>query len=143
MGSVRAKALFAVGLFTSCASIAQAQTTGLEDLVGARGGQAEGELQRRGYGFVRVEKSDDRSYTYWWSDERRQCVTIATMDGRYASIQPTLPPDCRKPGNLRPNPNYAQRPAMRPGPGYPVDPGYGRPGCRRGRSRPERRARRR
>lgn len=129
MGRVRARALVAGWLLTSCASAgAQAQTTGLEDLVGARGGQAEGELQRRGYGFVRVEKSDDRSYTYWWSDDRRQCVTIATMDGRYASIQPTPPPDCRKPGNLRPHPNYTQRPATRPGGGYPVDPGYGRPG---------------
>ncbi|TXC70559.1 hypothetical protein FSB78_06100 [Sphingomonas ginsenosidivorax] len=107
---------------------ATAQSTGLEDLVGARGGQAEGELQRRGYVNVRTEKGDDRSYSYWWNADRRQCVTIATMEGRYNSIQPTLPPDCRQSANLRPDPNYANRPASRARPGYDPDPGFGRPG---------------
>lgn len=98
-----AQASFFVLFCTCLAAVgAQAQTTGLEDLVGARGGQAEGELQRRGYGYIRGEKSGGRSYTFWWSEDRRQCVTIATVDGRYASIRATLPPDCRKPGNLRP-----------------------------------------
>src|SRR5699024_7644077 len=41
-------------------------------------------------------KGDDRSYTNWWNASRRQCVTIATMDGRYASVTPTTPPDCGK-----------------------------------------------
>lgn len=108
-------------------SVADAQSTGLEDMVGARAGQAEMELQRRGYTNVRSERGDDRAYTYWWNADRRQCVTIATMDGRYNSIQPTLPPDCRQSANLRPNPVYAGQPASRPRPGYEPDPGYGRP----------------
>ena len=137
MVGVRATGLSAAIVFTSLVSVhAQAQTTGLEDMVGARAGQAEMELQRRGYVNIRGEKGDDRAYTYWWNDDRRQCVTIATMDGRYSSIQPTLPPDCRKPGNLRPNPEYAQRPPVRPGSGYPIDPGYGRPSYGGGQDRP-------
>jgi hypothetical protein len=76
-----------------------AQSTGLDDLVGARAGQAESALQQRGYRSVRGEKGDDRSYTYWWNDERRQCVSIATMNGRYNSIAPTTAPDCRMSGN--------------------------------------------
>lgn len=76
---------------------AHAQSTGLTDLVGARAGQAEGELQARGYRWVRTEKGDDRSYAYWWSADRRQCVTVATMDGRYSAITPTTAPDCRQP----------------------------------------------
>ena len=108
---------------------ARAQATGIEDMVGARAGQAEGELQRRGYRNVRGEKGDDRSYTYWWNAGRRQCVVIATMDGRYSSIQPTTAPDCRQPAALRPEPGYqapsASRP--RPQPGYEPDPGYARP----------------
>jgi hypothetical protein len=113
--------------------IALAQSTGLEDMVGARAGQAEGEIQRRGYMNVRGEKGDDRSYTYWWNADRRQCVVIATMDGRYRSIQPTTPPDCRQSANVRPRPTpppiYVpdrgpSRPPYRPGddrPGYPGD----------------------
>ncbi len=81
-------------MFASSAS--EAQSTGLDDMVGARAGQAEGELQRRGYRNVGAEKGDDRSYTYWWNEDRRQCVSIATMDGRYASVTPSTPPDCGK-----------------------------------------------
>jgi hypothetical protein len=73
-----------------------AQSTGLEDMVGARAGQAENELQRRGYRNMRGEKGGDRSYTYWWNSDRRQCVSIATMNGRYDSITPTTSPDCRQ-----------------------------------------------
>lgn len=96
---------------------ATAQSTGLDDLVGARAGQAEGELQRRGYRNTGGSKGDDRSYTNWWSAERRQCVVIATMDGRYASITPTLPPDCRQTGARESGRNS----------GYHPDLGYGRP----------------
>ena len=73
---------------------AQAQNTGLSDLVGARAGQAEGELQRRGYRNVRSQSGDDRNYGYWWNRDRRQCVVIATMDGRFSSISATTAPDC-------------------------------------------------
>lgn len=106
-------------------SIVHAQSTGLEDMAGARAGQAEAELQRRGYFNTGGQDGDDRSYTNWWNADRRQCVTIATMDGRYSSIQPTTAPDCRKPANLRPNPNYQGQPATRPRPGDQVDPGFG------------------
>jgi hypothetical protein len=77
-------------------SVAQAQRTGLEDMIGARAGQAESELQRRGYRNVGGEKGDDRSYAYWWNDEHHQCVSIATMNGRYQSVTLTSAPDCRQ-----------------------------------------------
>ena len=106
------------------ASSAIAQSTGLEDMVGARAGQAENALQARGYRYVRGEKGDDRSYTYWWNDRRQQCVTIATMNGRYDSITPTTAPDCRE--RVRPAGGYAppSRPIDRE-PSYPPQrPGY-------------------
>ncbi len=86
----------ATSLSVVSAPVPQPRSTGLDDLVGARAGQAEGELTRRGYRNMRGEKGDDRSYTYWWNERRRQCVTIATMNGRYDSITPTTPPDCRR-----------------------------------------------
>jgi hypothetical protein len=116
------------------ANHAAARSTGLDDLIGARAGQAESELQRRGYRNIRGEQGDDRSYTYWWSADRRQCVAIATMDGRYNSIQPTTPPDCRQSAALRPNPGYQAPPANRPRPGDERDPGFSRPPYRPGGS---------
>jgi hypothetical protein len=82
----------------------------LRDMVGARAGQAEGELQRRGYRNVRGESGDDRGYTYWWNADRRQCVTIATMEGRYDSITSSPAPDCRQPAADRRDrrPRYAR-----------------------------------
>mgnify|MGYP001807023460 CR=1 FL=1 len=87
--------LMLVAPFTS-STIAHAQSTGLDDMVGARAGQAESELYRRGYINAGGFEGDDRSYTNWWNASRRQCVTIATMDGRYSSITPTTPSDCGK-----------------------------------------------
>lgn len=104
-----------------------AQSTGLEDLVGARAGQAEGELSRRGYRNTGGSLGDERSYTNWWSADRRQCVTIATADGRYASITPTTPPDCRQPSSVRPRPSYDSTPAARPPSYYRPDPSFSRP----------------
>jgi hypothetical protein len=82
-------------IVASCAASAREPKNGLEDMVGARAGQSEAELQRRGYRNVRSEKGDDRSYAYWWNADKRQCVTIATMNGRYDSITSTPAPDCR------------------------------------------------
>ncbi len=121
---------------SSVPTIANAQSTGLEDMVGARAGQAESELQRRGYVNTGGQQGDDRSYTNWWNAARRQCVTIATMDGRYNSIQPTTAPDCRQAASTRPNPNYQGQPTSRPRPGYEPDPGYGQPPYRPGGNQP-------
>lgn len=127
----------AAGMTAAIPIIAHAQSTGLEDMVGARAGQAEGELQRRGYVNTGGSKGDDRSYTNWWNADRRQCVTIATMDGRYASITPTTAPDCRQSSSIRPRPEYTQPPAIRPTPGYRPDPSYGRPPPRPDDVRPD------
>lgn len=104
-------------------TLVHAQVTGLEDMVGARAGQAEAELQRRGYRNIRGEKGDDRSYTYWWNADRRQCVSIATMNGRYDSITPTTAPDCRQSASApaQPGSGWQSSGRDRPGQGYPGD----------------------
>lgn len=74
---------------------AQAQTPSrLNDLVGARAAGGETQMRARGYIFVNSQKGDDRSYTYWWNASNRQCVTVATMDGRYDSITSSPAADC-------------------------------------------------
>jgi hypothetical protein len=106
---------------------AAAQTPSeIADLIGARGAAGESELQRRGYFFVRTQMGDDRKWSNWWNPARRQCVSIVTMDGRYASIIAAPAPDCdqRSSGSNddRPSDGY------RSGVGYrPVSPQAGTP----------------
>lgn len=104
--------LLVLATLTATPALAQDTPRDLRDMVGARAGQAESELQRRGYRNIRGEKGDDRSYTYWWNDNRRQCATIATMDGRYDSITTTPAPDCRQTadGDRRRSSDYSRRP---------------------------------
>jgi len=66
----------------------------LADLVGAKGGQAEGELERRGYVYAKGSTSGNAKYGSWWNASRGQCVMIRTEEGRYQSIVTTLPFDC-------------------------------------------------
>lgn len=86
--------LLVPALLLSGPALAQDTPRDLRDMVGARAGQAEGELQRRGYRNTGAREGDDRRYTAWWNDDRRQCVIIATTDGRYDSIVTTPAPDC-------------------------------------------------
>jgi len=66
----------------------------LADLVGAKGGQAEGELERRGYVYARGSTSGDAKYSSWYNQSTRRCVMIRTADGRYQSIVQAPPSDC-------------------------------------------------
>lgn len=104
---------------TVLAGSAQGQTpSALDDLVGARAAGGENAMRTRGYSLVKTEKGDDRSYTYWWSASKKQCVTVATMDGRYDSITSTLAPDCGQREERRgSNDNGSYRPS--------ADYGYG------------------
>ncbi|MFS0736885.1 hypothetical protein ABC347_07535 [Sphingomonas sp. 1P06PA] len=112
---------------------AQAQTPpGLSDLVGARAAGGETQLEARGFRSIRTSTDDDRKYSSWWNAERRQCVMVATSDGRYASITTTPAADCdqrtaavdRRDDRYRPQP-IAQRGAsgIRQSPSYAQDRG--------------------
>ncbi|MDM9584832.1 hypothetical protein [Nostoc sp. GT001] len=59
----------------------------LPDLVGARAGQAEGEVRRRGYTYrhnQRVSKTSVASF--WVEGNSGKCVEIVTSNGRYQNI---------------------------------------------------------
>lgn len=66
----------------------------LADLVGAKAGQAEGELQRRGYSYTTGSSSGNAKYSSWYNASRHRCVMIRTEEGRYQSIVETSPVDC-------------------------------------------------
>lgn len=56
------------------------------DLVGIRASSGESELQTRGFSNVDGFKSGSTSYTIWFNRNTRQCLQVATADGRYDSI---------------------------------------------------------
>ncbi|SMF61689.1 hypothetical protein [Allosphingosinicella indica] len=87
--------LASIILMASLSVPALAQTPpGLRDLVGARGSSGETQLQARGYRYVSGQTGDDRVWTNWWNARLGQCVTVATVNGRYDSITETPAPDC-------------------------------------------------
>lgn len=83
----------ALAVLTAFPALAQSPSD-VADLVGARGAGGEAQLQARGYVFVRTETGDDRKWSYWWHPQRRQCISVATVDGRYQAITATPAPDC-------------------------------------------------
>ncbi|HQR24554.1 MAG TPA: hypothetical protein PK163_07180 [Steroidobacteraceae bacterium] len=66
----------------------------LQDLVGAKGGQAEGQLENRGYKYQSGSTSGNSKYSNWYNKNTGRCVTIRTEDGRYQSIVQAPPVDC-------------------------------------------------
>lgn len=58
----------------------------LQDLVGAKAGQAENSIRQRGYRFVKSSGEGDSVYSYWLEGRTNYCVTIRTEQGRYQSI---------------------------------------------------------
>ena len=81
---------------TSPSGNAPAVTPYVQDLVGARGRDGEGRLQERGFFWIKTEKSDRSSYTYWKHNKSGQCISVRTTDGRYAFLVKTPPFDCEK-----------------------------------------------
>lgn len=77
---------------------ALAKAGDLRDLVGARAGQAEGDLESRGWASMSVHKSSTGSYSYWWNARGKDCVRVATRDGRYEAITDTSAADCGQKG---------------------------------------------
>jgi len=88
--------LFTASAIVALAIVSLGQASKLNDLVGARAGQAEGDLERRGYVFTHREDGGDSIYSYWWNQKDRKCVCIRTEDGRYASITDSEPFDCNQ-----------------------------------------------
>jgi hypothetical protein len=68
----------------------------LGDLVGAKAGQAEGELQRRGYEYRSGSTSGNAKYSTYYNASAGRCVMIRTEEGRYQSIVDAPMADCER-----------------------------------------------
>lgn len=85
----------------------------LNDLVGARAAGAETQMEARGYRATVSNAVRDQRFTFWWSDRKKQCVSVSTVDGRYASIQPVPAGNC--------DAEQARAPEYGAGPDSPAD----------------------
>lgn len=83
----------------SIAAFAQFAPSDVSDLIGSRASSGENELRSRGYRNVRGNKSNNRSYTYWWNSGRSACILVTTYDGRYESIVGTNASECGQNNN--------------------------------------------
>ncbi|NIJ70704.1 hypothetical protein [Xanthomonas sp. 60] len=69
--------------------------SGLDDLVGARAAGAETELRARGFTDRDGQQRDGRSVVTWWNASTRDCVHVATGNGRIESIRRVEAENCR------------------------------------------------
>lgn len=82
-------------LLASATFTASAETPpDVADLVGARGAGGETQLLSRGYAQRDSRLVRDQRFTFWWSENRRQCLSVSTVEGRYASIQSVPAENC-------------------------------------------------
>jgi hypothetical protein len=80
------------GYNNNAAQLVPGQTpAALNDFVGSRAGQAEGDLVRRGY----VLRKTKGLNSYWEETATGGCVSIVTNDGRYQSLVYVIPGACK------------------------------------------------
>ncbi len=78
------------------AASAQQTPSHLADLLGVSARSGDGAMHERGYVHIDTQKWSDASYSHWWSANRRDCVTVATRNGRFDGITEAPPADCNQ-----------------------------------------------
>jgi hypothetical protein len=94
--------MLAAAILLPTASSAQTAPD-LADLVGARAAGGETQLEARGYSFVTVNTVRDTKWSLWWNERTRQCVQVATADGRYNAVQRVPEANCRPTATTTPS----------------------------------------
>lgn len=68
---------------------------GSSSLVGMRASNLDAEMARRGFSNKGGYKDQDTSYTTWWNKSTRECVSVATRDGRVDNMRAVSEGNCR------------------------------------------------
>lgn len=79
------KTLLALAV-VACGPAAAQTAADVEDLVGARAAGGETQLLSRGYELRQSNDVRDQRFTFWWNERTGRCVSVSTVDGRYAAI---------------------------------------------------------
>lgn len=87
-------------LLLAQSSMVQAKTpSDVTDLIGARASSGESILRDRGYEYTNGRTGSSTKWGYWWHKGGSRCISVATVDGRYQSIDKVSASDCGKSGN--------------------------------------------
>lgn len=90
-----AAALAASLALTGAPAFAQSRAPNdLNDLIDAKGGDGEFQMQSRGYSMHHTARSGSSVYSYWWQGSDKKCVRVRTEDGRYQQINTVGNGDC-------------------------------------------------
>ena len=93
----RTIATVATAALLAASPSALAQDAGsVQDLVGARGGSGEGDLESRGFVYSDGHKDDWRSFAYYWHPRSKRCIQVTTQDGRFQRISNASNSDCHQ-----------------------------------------------
>ena len=79
--------------FASSSAVAQSAPD-VADLVGARAAGGETQLLSRGYVSRQSNIVRDQRFTFWWNERTGRCISVSTVDGRYATIIGVPPANC-------------------------------------------------
>lgn len=79
----------------------------LADLVGARAAGAETQMEARGYRVTGGSTVRDIKFTFWWNERKQSCVSVSTVEGRYASIEAVPAGNCDSSSSASPPPHAA------------------------------------
>jgi hypothetical protein len=66
----------------------------VNDLVGARGASADGELRSRGFTDKGGDQQSGRAISMWWNARTRQCLNMVLRDGRVERLDPIAEGHC-------------------------------------------------
>jgi hypothetical protein len=66
----------------------------VNDLVGARGSSADGELRARGFVDKGGYQQSGRAYSMWWNARTRQCLNMTVRDGRVEHFESIVEGNC-------------------------------------------------
>lgn len=93
----------------SCAIFAQNTPREFQELVGEKARYLDSDMEKKGYIFIKNEKSDNDSYSYYWNNNKKKCITTRTNNGYVKSIVSTMPADCGKGGHSNDHANHNKR----------------------------------
>jgi hypothetical protein len=66
----------------------------VNDLVGARGSSADGQLRSRGFVDKGGYQQSGRAYSMWWNANTRQCLNMTVRDGRVERFESIVEGNC-------------------------------------------------
>lgn len=78
----------------SVVGVSFGQANKLQDLMNTNAASGETQLESRGYELHHTSKDDDGSWTYWWNQEKDECVAFLTSDGMYRKVIDVPDKDC-------------------------------------------------